>query len=163
VAADKGYHAAATVEMCDACSFRSYIPEPKRVHDRVLGGQARGLRAVRAEQPAAGEAGGRGSVSTRRRSECCERSFAHICDTGGMRRSWLRGVLDVSKRYTIAAAAHNLGRILRSLYGIGKPRALQGEGGAVSLAQTLMARVLMVLRAFVGATPTAPSANCLAA
>jgi hypothetical protein len=57
------------------------------------------------------------------RSERVERTFAHICDTGGMRRSWLKQVVNVSKRYLLAAAAHNLGRILRKLFGaIGKPR-----------------------------------------
>ena len=162
VVADKGYHAAATVEMCDAYSFRSYIPEPKRVHDRVWVDKPEDYeRCVQNNRRRVKRA--KSKRLQRRRSECCERSFAHICDTGGMRRSWLRGVLDVSKRYTIAAAAHNLGRILRSLYGIGKPRALQGEGGAVSLTQILMARVLMVLRAFLGATPAAPSTNWLAA
>jgi hypothetical protein len=35
----------------------------------------------------------------RRRSEVVERTFAHICDTGGARRSWLRGLVNVSKRY----------------------------------------------------------------
>jgi len=58
----------------------------------------------------------------------CERSFAHVCDTGGTRRSWLRGLADVTKRYLIAVAAHNLGRILRSLFGVGKPKALQRNG-----------------------------------
>ena len=46
-----------------------------------------------------------------------------------MRRSWLKGVIDVTKRYLIAAAAHNLGRILRKLFGIGKPKTLQGSYG----------------------------------
>ena len=62
----------------------------------------------------------------RLRSERVERSFAHVCDSGGMRRSWLRGLIDVTKRYLIAAAAHNLGRILRTLFGVGKPKTLQG-------------------------------------
>ena len=48
-----------------------------------------------------------------------------MCDTGGARRSWLRGLEDVTKRYRMAAAAHNLARIMRLLFGIGKPRALQ--------------------------------------
>ena len=69
----------------------------------------------------------------RLRSERCERTFAHVCDSGGMRRSWLKGVAKVTKRYLIAVAAHNLGRILRKLFGIGKPRALQGEGGLAAL------------------------------
>jgi hypothetical protein len=58
-----------------------------------------------------------------------------------MRRSWLKGVVDVTKRYLIAVAAHNLGRIMRKLFGIGKPKALQGgyaEGGLRGLAQLLM-------------------------
>ena len=63
------------------------------------------------------------------RSERCERTFAHVCETGGMRRSWLKGLVDVTKRYLIATAAHNLGRVLWKLFGVGKPRSLQGCGG----------------------------------
>jgi transposase len=162
VVADKGYHAAATLELCDAYSFRSYIPEPRRAHDRNWADKPEDYercfrnnrrRVVRAKS----------KWLQRRRSERCERTFAHICDSGGMRRSWLRGLEDVSKRYTIAAAAHNLGRILRSLFGIGKPRALQGEGGTSSLAQVLVARAIGVLRAFTVSSPTPPSASWLAA
>ncbi len=39
-----------------------------------------------------------------------------------MRRSWLRGLEDMTKRYVLAAAGHNLGRILLALLGSGKPR-----------------------------------------
>src|SRR5438034_8839316 len=46
--------------------------------------------------------------------------ISHVCDTGGMRRSWLKGVAKVTKRYLIAVAAHNLDRILRKLFGVGK-------------------------------------------
>jgi transposase len=53
----------------------------------------------------------KGKQLQRLRSEHCERTFAHICDTGGMRRSWLRGLANVTKRYLIATAAHNLGRM----------------------------------------------------
>jgi hypothetical protein len=50
--------------------------------------------------------------------------------------------VNVTKRYLIAAAAHNLGRILRRLTGIGKPKALQGgAGGLVALGQGLVARL----------------------
>ena len=34
VVADKGYHAAAMVEMCEEYSFRSDVPEARREHDR---------------------------------------------------------------------------------------------------------------------------------
>ena len=32
VAADKGYHAAATLELADSLQLRTYIPEPRRKH-----------------------------------------------------------------------------------------------------------------------------------
>jgi hypothetical protein len=48
-----------------------------------------------------------------------------------MRRTWLTGFIDVTKRYLIATAAHNLGRVLRTLFGVGKPRTMQrSEEGA---------------------------------
>ena len=50
-----------------------------------------------------------------------------------MRRTWVKGVAKLAKRYLIAVAAHNLGRILYKLFGIGKPKALQGEGGLAAL------------------------------
>jgi transposase len=148
VVADKGYHSAATLELCDAYSFRSYIPEPRRLHDRNWAEKpADYQRCFRNNRRRVKRA--KSKRLQRCRSERCERTFAHICDSGGMRRSWLRGLADVSKRYTIAAAAHNLGRIMRSLFGIGKPRVLQGEGGVSSLAQILIARVLAALTGLV--------------
>ena len=152
VVADKGYHAAATLELCDAYSFRTYIPEPKRAHERNWTDKPEDYeRCVRNNRRRVKRA--KSKRLQRLRSEHCERTFAHVCDTGGMRRSWLRGLEDVSKRYIIAAAAHNLGRILRSLFGIGKPRALQGEGGTSALAQLLAERVLGTLAALL-APPT---------
>ena len=64
----------------------------------------------------------------------CERSFAHTCETGGGRRSWLWGLMNVSKRYVIHAAAYNLGVILRKLFGVGTPRSLQGRAAAACAA-----------------------------
>ena len=34
VAADKGYHAAHTLELSEAVGLRTYIPEPRRKHHR---------------------------------------------------------------------------------------------------------------------------------
>ena len=58
----------------------------------------------------------------RRRSEVVERSFAHICDTGGARRTWIRGLVEVGKRYLVTVMAHNLAVVLRRLFGVGKPK-----------------------------------------
>jgi DDE family transposase len=71
----------------------------------------------------------------RSRSEFCERTFAHICDSGGGRRTWLRSLLNVKNRYLIAAAAHNLGRILRKLFGVGNPKNLQVGSDLAALMQ----------------------------
>jgi hypothetical protein len=144
VAADKGDHAAATLELADAYSLRTYIPEPKRNHalkwrdkppeyQRCVYNNRRRVRR------------GKSKASQRLRSERCERTFAHICETGGMRRTWLRGLENVTKRYCIAAAAHNLGRILRKLFGVGKPRALQGENRLSSLAPLLITLLSVLL------------------
>jgi len=60
-----------------------------------------------------------------------ERSFAHVCRTGGARRSWLRGLEDVTKRYLMYVAGRNLGVIMRSLFGVGKPKTLEAVGRGV--------------------------------
>jgi transposase len=139
-AADKGYHAAGTIEMCDFLDVRTYIPEPRRQHRSTWVDKSTAFqRAVYGNRRRVRRA--KGKALQRRRSEVCERTFAHICETGGSRRSWLRGLVDVSKRYTIAAAAHNLGRLLRRLTGVGKPKALQGDGRLAALAQQLQLRL----------------------
>jgi len=141
VAADKGYHAAGTLELCDALDLRTYIPEPRRPHASCWTDKpSERKRAVYNNRRRIGRAKSKGLQ--RRRSELCERTFAHVCDSGGMRRSWLRQVVNVSKRYLIAAAAHNLGRLLRKLFGVGKPRALQPEGGLAALMCMVKVRLL---------------------
>ena len=67
--------------------------------------------------------GERGKQLLRRRSEVAERAFAHTCDTCGWRRTWLRGIEKVQKRYLISTMSDNLGLILQTLIGTSKPRA----------------------------------------
>jgi transposase len=130
-AADKGYHAAGTLELCDFLEVRTYIPEPERAHPTKLADKpAAERRAVVNNRRRMGRT--KGKDLQRRRSEVVERTFAHVCETGGSRRTHLRGLENVTKRYRIAAAAHNLGRILRRLTGVGKPRTLQGAAGGLA-------------------------------
>jgi transposase len=128
-AADKGYHKAAELAVADALGVRTYIPEPQR--PRAKRGRstlsAAERRAVRLNRRRV--RGRHGRRLQRLRSERVERSFAHVCDTGGTRRSWLRGFVNVTKRYLVHVAAHNLAVVLRALFGVGKPRALQGGAG----------------------------------
>ena len=58
-------------------------------------------------------------------------SFAHVCNTGGARRTQLRGVENVQKRYLITLAGRNLTVLMRALFGIGTPRSLQGLSAAI--------------------------------
>lgn len=139
-AADKGYHAAGTIELCDVLGVRTYIPEPRRQRrSKWVDKPASFQRAVSGNRRRVRRA--KGKALQRRRSEVCERSFAHVCETGGARRTWLRGLADVSKRYVIAVAAHNLGRLMRRLTGTGKPKALQGDSGLAALAPLLLGRL----------------------
>ena len=111
-------------------SLRTYVAEPDRPHHakwkEVPAEQKRAVSANRRRVK-----GPRGKALQRRRSEVVERSFAHVCETGGSRRSWLRGLAKIRKRYTMAIAARNLGLLMRKLFGMGKPRTLQmgGHGG----------------------------------
>ncbi len=124
VVADKGYHKAETLADLDAIGVRSYVPEPERKHRRRWKAKPASHKdAVYANRRRV--RGERSRRLQRKRSELVERTFAHMCETGGGRRSWLRGLRKVSKRYLILAAARNLGVILRALFGFGTARSLQ--------------------------------------
>lgn len=124
VVADKGYLKNDVLPQITAINdgFRTYISEPLSPHGRTWTDKP-------SEQEAAFRAnhrritGDRGKQLLRRRGEVVERTFAHLCETGGGRRTWLRGLEKVSKRYQVLALSHNLGLILRTLLGTAKPRA----------------------------------------
>jgi transposase len=67
----------------------------------------------------------------RQRGERIERSFAHLYDTGGMRRTHLRGHTNILKRLLIHAGGFNLGLVMRHLIGNGTPRGLQDRPATV--------------------------------
>jgi transposase len=123
--ADKGYHANETLAaLHEHTTYCSYIPEPALKHARVWTDKPPQQKAaVYANRRRT--RGERGRRLQRLRSERLERSFAHLCETGGARRSWLIGIENVRKRYLISAAAHNLSLLMRSLFNMGTPRGLQ--------------------------------------
>lgn len=125
--ADKGYHKAQTLAECEQWKTRTYIPEPRRKKYDWEDKPQAWRRATAANRRRV--RGARSKRLQKRRSELVERSFAHVCETGGGRRTWLRGLVNVSKRYLVQVAAHNLGLLMRKLFGFGKPRVLQGAGG----------------------------------
>jgi transposase len=112
----------------EAVGVRSYISEPDRgrrnwtknpdARDAVYRNRRRILRE-------------RGKRLLRRRGELLERPFAHLYETRAMRRVYLRGHQNILKRILLHAAAMNLGLLMRTLFGVGTPRGLQGRVAAV--------------------------------
>jgi transposase len=119
---DKGYHSNQTMVDLEAVGIRSYMAEPdrgRRDWSEEPEAQApvyRNRRRIR---------GRRGRRLMRRRGETIERSFAHLYDTGDMRRTHLRGHTNILKRLLIHAGGFNLGLLIRAIVGVGTPRGLQ--------------------------------------
>jgi transposase len=141
--ADKGYHSNAVVSVLQESGVRTYIAEPDRGRRRWGGEQAvrdaiyANRRRIRA---------GRGKQLLRKRGELIERPFAHLLETGGMRRTHLRGHENILKRLLVHTAAFNLSLMMRKRFGVGKPRQLQGARGLVELLVALIATTLLLCR-----------------
>jgi transposase len=123
VVADKGYHSNAVLLAHRELGIRTYVSEPKR-GKRNWCDKAEEKAAVYANRRRI--RGQRGKELMRRRGELVERSFAHCYETGGLRRTHLRGHPNILKRLLIHVAGFNLSLVLRNRFGIGKPRVLQG-------------------------------------
>src|SRR5712692_991326 len=130
VVGDKGYHSNDTLKALGEAEVRSYISEPGRgrrswkdkpeAQPAVYGNR----RRIRGEH---------GKELLRRRGEFLERSFAHAYETGGMRRTHLRGRENILKRVLIHVGGLNLSLVMRQLLGKGTPRGLQGLSADVLL------------------------------
>jgi transposase len=128
---DKGYHDNGWLADLRAKGIRTYIPERRQKTHRWTAKPAEYETAFRANRRRV--RGKKGRQLNRWRSERCERTFAHVCETGGGRRSWLRGQTNVSKVHTLKCAAYNLGLLLRKVWGMSKPRnAAAGAAGGFS-------------------------------
>ncbi len=127
--ADKGYHSNAVLTAQQEAGVRTYISEPKR-------GRRNWRRKEEAKKAVYGNRrrirGARGKRLLRRRGELLERPNAHCYETGGMRRTHLRGHSNIWKRLLIHYAGFNLGLLMRKRFGVGKPRGLQGLRGLLA-------------------------------
>src|ERR1700733_86144 len=117
---DKGYHSGAVLERVKSYDVRTYIPEKKQAGRRHWEGKSEEQQAV--YQNRRRVCGGYGKSLLRRRGELVERSFAHCYETGGMRRTHLRGRENILKRQLVHVGAFNLSLILRKVLGAGTPR-----------------------------------------
>ena len=146
---DKGYHCNDTMELMDRLGVRGYISEPDRGR-RNWKGKEPARRATYANRRRV--KGERGKRLLRMRGERVERPFAHCLESGGMRRTWLRGHENILKRYLVHIAGFNLGLVLRTLVGAGTPR------GLAALAARFWARMWSLATAICG---TFDSSACL--
>jgi len=122
VVADKGYHKATVLRQLKEKCYRTYIPERRHKGRRRWTDKGGQKTAVAFYQNRARVKRRKGKALQRKRGELLERTFAHLCETGGARRTRLRGRTNVSKRYLLQASAANLGLVMRNLYGWGTPR-----------------------------------------
>jgi transposase len=150
IIADKGYHSNQTMIDLDAVDIRSYIAEPDR-------GRRDWSDAPDAQAPVYGNRrrirGRRGRRLMRQRGEKIERSFAHLYDTGGMRRTYLRGHTNILKRVLIHAGGFNLGLVMRHLIGVGTPRGLQGRLAAAMAVVVALWTLVEDMRIAIGGQP----------
>jgi len=138
---DKGYHDNGLLAQWAERGVRTYIPERRQKSRRWTDKPAAYEAAFRANRRRV--RGNKGRRLNRWRSERCERTFAHVCETGGGRRAWVRGQMSVSKTHTFKCAAYNLGLLLRKVWGMNKPR--NAEAGAAALFFGLLALLTAIV------------------
>jgi transposase len=121
VTSDKGYYAVNELQALQQEDIRTVIADPidNRRLDKLEPDQKKAVQAARRSVKSTS-----GKNLLRRRGMHIERSFAHILDCGGMRRTTLRGGENLNKRFKLAAAIYNLSQLMRKLFGIGTPKQL---------------------------------------
>lgn len=124
VVTDKGYHSSQVLVDLEEAGVRSYVAEPDRGR-RKWGENIAAQQATYANRRRL--RGARSLELHRLRGERIERTFAHLYETGRMRRVHLRGHDNILKRVLIHSGAYNLGLLLRRALGVGTPRGLQGR------------------------------------
>ena len=125
VTADKGYHKTEELTHMQHVGILALIPSPERARnlEKLTDEQQRALE--RAEWMTECEGG---KQFLKRRAEHVERSFAHVLDAGGLRRTTLRGRANIEKRYVVGALCYNLSLLMRRLFGIGTPKQALAKG-----------------------------------
>jgi transposase len=125
VTSDKGYYAVNELQALQQEDIRTVITDPidNRRLDKLETDQKKAVQAARRSVKSKS-----GKDLLRRRGMHIERSFAHILDCGGMRRTTLRGWENLNKRYKLAAAFYNLSQLMRKLFGFGTPKQLAALG-----------------------------------
>ena len=139
VTSDKGYYAVNELQALQQEEIRTVIADPianRRLH-KLEPNQKKAVAAARRSVRSKS-----GKDLLRRRGMHIERSFAHILDCGGIRRTTLRGWENLNKRFKLAAAFYNLSQLMRKLFGIGTPKQLAACGRLLFLQLTYLLAVI---------------------
>jgi len=142
VTSDKGYYAVSELQTLQGEAIRTVIVDPidNRRLEKLEPEQKQAVLTARRSVKSKS-----GKDLLRRRGMHIERSFAHILDCGGMRRTTLRGWENLNKRYKLAAAFYNLSQLMRKLFGFGTPKQLAALGRLFFLQWTCFWELLAVL------------------
>ena len=122
---------------------RTYIPERRQAGRRRWTDKGGTATAVAFHQNRGRGLRPLGKRYHRWRAERVERTFAHVCETCGARRTRLHGRANTEKRYLLQAAGANLALVMRTLYGLGTPRGRAARAQAHLLAFFGSARALL--------------------
>ena len=146
--ADKGYHSRAVLKGLDDGPWKTRIAEPTPANGFLRWqGDEEARVAVYGNRNRLRS--GVGKQAMRKRGEIVERSFAHVLDRGGMRRTWLRGRENIHKRYLIHVAGYNLGILMRALFGCGTPKEAASANSALLLVLQTEGMMAIVMTATV--------------
>lgn len=139
---DKGYYRVDELRALRAEGIRINIKDPidNRRIDKL---DAEARATVRSAQRTTSSASGKDLM--KRRGMHLERSFEHILDQGGARRTTLRGRTNILKRYRIQAMGYNLSLLMRTLVGVGTPK--QALATAFSTIEACLLLILALLGA----------------
>ena len=119
---DKGYHSNDTLTtLQNEHGLHTCVSEPKRGRRHWKNKRDEQKAVYKNRNHIRSEHGKR---LLKKRGEFLERAFAHLLETGGMRRSHLRGHPNILKRLLLHTAAFNLALLMRTLTGAGTPKGL---------------------------------------
>jgi transposase len=117
--ADKGYYAVMEMNPLQQEGIRTVISDPikNRKLEKLSLAEANTVRKARRSARSVS-----GKKLLKKRGMHLERSFAHLLDAGGARRTTLRGLENLNKRFKLSAAIYNLSQLMRKLWGVGTPK-----------------------------------------
>jgi transposase len=125
--ADKGYYSVSELDALQKEEIKTVVSDPidNRRVDKLPEDLQKVVRQARRTVKSR-----RGKRLLARRGMHIERTFAHILDCGGYRRTTLRGKENLNKKYKLAAAIYNLSQLMRQLFGFGTSKQLEAHRGA---------------------------------